>query len=46
MARAVFREEFEQAIVSEYLPEKGFFVEVGAFAPVALSQTWTLEQRG
>jgi FkbM family methyltransferase len=46
MARAVFREEFEQAIVSEYLPEKGFFVEVGAFDPVALSQPWTLEQRG
>lgn len=45
-ARAVFREEFEQALVAEYLPAKGFFVEVGAFHPVFLSQTWMLEQRG
>jgi hypothetical protein len=46
LARAVFREEFEQALVAEYLPAKGFFVEVGAFHPVFLSQTWMLEQRG
>ena len=44
--RAVFREEREQALVSSYLPAKGFFVEVGAFQPVALSQTWELERRG
>jgi len=43
---AVFREEDEQELVSSYLPAKGFFVEVGAYQPVALSQTWELEQRG
>jgi FkbM family methyltransferase len=46
LARAVFREEFEQALVAEYLPAKGYFVELGAFHPFLLSQTWTLEQRG
>jgi FkbM family methyltransferase len=44
--RAVFREEHERALLSSYLPAKGFFVEVGAYQPVALSQTWELEQRG
>jgi len=44
--KANFREEHEQALVSSYLPAKGFFVEVGAHQPVALSQTWELEQRG
>jgi FkbM family methyltransferase len=44
--RAVFRAEREQALISSYLPAKGFFVEVGAYEPVALSQTWQLEQRG
>ena len=44
--RAVFRAEHEQTLVSSYLPAKGFFVEVGAFHPVVLSQTWQLEQRG
>jgi FkbM family methyltransferase len=44
--RAVFREEHERALISSYLPAKGFFVEVGAYQPVALSQTWELEQRG
>jgi FkbM family methyltransferase len=44
--RAVFRAEHEQTLVSSYLPVTGFFVEVGAFHPVALSQTWQLERRG
>jgi len=44
--RAVYREEDEQALVSSYLPATGFFVEVGACQPVALSQTWELEQHG
>jgi FkbM family methyltransferase len=43
---AVFREEHEQALLASYLPVKGFFVEVGAYQPVAFSQTWELEQRG
>jgi hypothetical protein len=46
MAQAVFREEIEQQVLGEYLPDKGFFVEVGAFDPVDFSQTWMLEQRG
>jgi FkbM family methyltransferase len=44
--RAVFREEHERALLASYLPAKGFFVEVGAYQPVALFQTWELEQRG
>jgi FkbM family methyltransferase len=44
--KANFREEHEQALVSLYLPATGFFVEVGAFHSVELSQTWDLEQRG
>ena len=44
--KANFREEHERALVSSYLPARGFFVEVGAYQPVALSQTWELEQRG
>jgi FkbM family methyltransferase len=44
--RAVFREADEQALLSAHLPAKGFFVEVGAYHPVASSQTWELEQRG
>jgi FkbM family methyltransferase len=44
--RAVFRQEHETALVSAYLPEKGFFVEVGAFQPQYLSQTWQLEEAG
>jgi FkbM family methyltransferase len=40
---AVFREDREQELISSYLPATGFFVEVGAFQPVALSQTWNLE---
>jgi FkbM family methyltransferase len=44
--RAVFRQEHETALVSAYLPEKGFFVEVGAFYPHYLSQTWRLEEAG
>ena len=43
---AIFREDREQAILADYLPEKGFFVEVGAFDPIVFSQTWILEQRG
>jgi len=43
---AVFREEHEQQLVTSYLPAHGFFVEVGAYQPIALSQTWELEQRG
>ena len=46
MAQAVFREEVEQRVLSEYLPAKGFFVEVGAFHPIDFSQTFMLEQRG
>jgi FkbM family methyltransferase len=46
MAKAVFRVEPEQALVADYLPAKGFFVEVGACHPVIYSQTWMLEQRG
>lgn len=46
MIKAVFREEFEQALLAEYLPAKGVFVEVGAYHSVHLSQTWALEQRG
>jgi FkbM family methyltransferase len=45
-ASAIFREDKEQAILADYLPAKGFFVEVGAFDPVVFSQTWALEQRG
>jgi FkbM family methyltransferase len=44
--RAVFREADEQALLAAYLPAMGFFVEVGAYDPVALSQTWELEQHG
>lgn len=43
---AVFREDREQELLGQFLPERGFFVEVGAFDPVALSQTFHLEQRG
>ena len=44
--KAVYGKEDEQALVSSYLPAKGFFVEVGAYRPVELSQTCELEQRG
>lgn len=44
--QAVFREDREQELVGAFLPPHGFFVEVGAFDPVALSQTFHLEQRG
>lgn len=44
--RAVFREDVEQGLVGQFLPKSGFFVEVGAFDPVELSQTFHLEQRG
>jgi FkbM family methyltransferase len=43
---AVFREEKEQELLASFLPEHGFFVEVGAFEPINLSQTYHLEQRG
>lgn len=45
---AVFRgEAAEQRIVADYFAGRtGVFVEVGAFEPVALSQTWALEQAG
>ncbi len=46
MAQAVFREELEQQVLADYLPAKGFFVEVGAFHPIDFSQTFALEQRG
>ena len=45
-SKAVFREEHERALVASYLPAKGFIVEVGAYQPVALSQTWQIKQRG
>jgi FkbM family methyltransferase len=45
--RAVFQSaEREQEMVGAFLPERGFFVEVGAFHPTELSQTFHLEQRG
>src|SRR5215470_16901532 len=43
---AVFREDRETELTGDYLPPTGTFVEVGAFEPVSLSQTWHLEQRG
>ena len=46
MAQAVFREDVEQQVLADYLPARGFFVEVGAFHPVDFSQTYALEQRG
>jgi len=47
LPRAVFRQEEETRLVSEYLAgPPGIFVEVGAFEPVALSQSYALEQEG
>lgn len=43
---AVFREEKEQELLASFLPERGFYVEVGAFEPIFFSQTFGLEQRG
>jgi FkbM family methyltransferase len=43
---SVFGEEEEQALIASFLPERGYFVEVGAFEPILLSQTYQLEQRG
>lgn len=44
--RAIFREDREEELLAAFLPSRGFFVEVGAFDPIALSQTFHLEQRG
>jgi hypothetical protein len=45
--RAVFRSDnLEAQLVRAFLPAHGFFVEVGAYHPVELSQTLHLEQRG
>jgi FkbM family methyltransferase len=45
---AIFPSERETALVAEYFSSvpRGYFVEVGANDPVALSQTWHLEQQG
>jgi FkbM family methyltransferase len=43
---SVFREEEEQTLLASFLPEYGYFVEVGAFEPINLSQTYHLEHRG
>ncbi|RAI31417.1 FkbM family methyltransferase [Rhodoplanes serenus] len=45
---AVFRSDVaESGIISDYFSDRtGLFVEVGAFEPVALSQTFALEQAG
>jgi FkbM family methyltransferase len=45
--RAVFRAKDEPRIVAAYFSgAKGTFVEVGAFQPIELSQTYGLEQAG
>lgn len=47
MMKAVFpSDDVEPELLRAYLPERGFFVEVGAFDPVYQSQTLHLEQRG
>jgi FkbM family methyltransferase len=43
---AVFRGDREQELTGKFLPQHGFFVEVGAYEPVDSSQTFHLEQRG
>jgi FkbM family methyltransferase len=46
-ARSVFSAKDEVRLVGDYLSEpKGTFVEVGAYQPIELSQTYALEQRG
>src|ERR1051326_8878145 len=46
-ARAIFRNEEEQAVVADYFRGTvGTFVEVGAYQPVEYSQTYHLEQLG
>lgn len=44
--KAVFCDDNEKELVGSYLPTLGTFVEVGAYDPFRLSQTWHLEQRG
>ena len=47
VARAVFPDHTETRLKEEYLgAQKGFFVDVGANDPKAISQTWHLEQSG
>ncbi len=47
VARAVFPDHAETRLKEEYLgAQKGFFVDVGANDPKAISQTWHLEQMG
>jgi FkbM family methyltransferase len=46
MIHAVFREDRESELIAAYLPPRGFFIEVGAYDPVELSQTFQLEQCG
>jgi FkbM family methyltransferase len=43
---AVYHGDVEQAVVADYLPACGFYVEVGAFHPFEFSQTVALERKG
>jgi FkbM family methyltransferase len=46
MRKAVFREQQEEELIGQFLPPRGFFVEIGAYHPTYASQTFQLEQRG
>jgi FkbM family methyltransferase len=46
LASAVYHGDVEQDILADYLPAKGFFVEVGAYHPFDHSLTAALESRG
>jgi FkbM family methyltransferase len=45
-ARAVYPQGGEQELTAAFLPDRGVFVELGAFHSEQYSQTWYLERKG